>query len=153
MVAMNPSYFGARDAMPLDRFVGDARHVVESLFGKSSVEDLPPAARLAIEQQERIHALAARIFAPGTDGEELLEALCDATLRRPVFVTHLGVDPMQALAAGAHREGQNAAIYLLLAWIAQGRGEPQPQREGPHHASTRKPRKSAAPAAGGGRRR
>jgi hypothetical protein len=58
----------------------------------------------SIEASERIRALAARKFGDA-DGEELLEALCDATLRRPTFITQMGVDPMQALMFGAFREG------------------------------------------------
>lgn len=139
--ALNPARFGPRDAQPLDGFIADAKSIVEGLFGQAKEKDLPPFAQAAIEEQERIRAIAARLFG-SRDGEDLLEALCDACLRRPVFVTQIGVDPMQALAYGAFREGQAAAVYLLLAWIAEGRSEQAPNREGTSHARSTRPKRS-----------
>lgn len=142
---INPASFGPRQAQPLEQLMGDAKSAVEDLFGKTDPKDMPAFARAAIENTERIRGIAARLFAPGTEGEQLLEALCDATLRRPVFITQLGVDPMQALMYGAFREGQGAAIFLLLAWIAEGRSEQPPQREGESNANNvRKRRRKPA---------
>jgi hypothetical protein len=126
--AVNPARFGPRQAQPLEGLAADARDVLAGLFAKADPADLPPLARAAIEANERIRGIAARKFGDA-EGRELLEALCDATLRRPTFVTQLGIDPMQALVFGAFREGQAATVFLLLAWIAEGRGEQQPTRE------------------------
>lgn len=134
--AVNPARFGARAAQPLDDFTRDAKSVLEGLFGQSSEKDLPAFARAQIEATRKVREAAARIAATA-DGADLLEALCDATLRRPVFVTQFGVDPQQALLMGAFREGQNAAIFMLLAWIAEGRSERPVNREGSHELEGR----------------
>lgn len=143
MVAIDGNRFGARDAQPLAGYSADARSILDGLFGKSDPADLPPAARIAIEQSQRIRDIAARKFGDA-DGEALLEALCDATLRRPFFITQLGLPPDQVLAQGQFREGMAATVYLLLAWIAEGRNEEPPQREGPIHAPSIRPKKPAA---------
>ncbi len=146
MVAVSPSRFGARDAQPLDSYLAGAGQLVEDLFGKSNPNDLPPMARAAIEQTQRVRVLAARLF--GTpDGEELLEALCDATVRRPTFLTQAGMPADQVLALGSFREGQAATVFLLLAWIAEGRSEQPPQREGNHAPSIRPKRQRVAKSA------
>lgn len=150
MVAINPNRFGARDAQPLDSFMGSAKDVLEGLFGKADPNDIPPMARAAIEQSSRVRAIAARLF--GTpDGEELLEALCDATVRRPAFLTQAGMPADQVLALGSFREGQAATVFLLLAWIAEGRSEQPPQREGNHAPSIRPKRQRAAKSSTGKR--
>jgi hypothetical protein len=136
MVAINQNRFGARDPQPLDSFMGSAKDVLKGLFGEASAADLPPFAQAAIEQNERIRAIAARKFGDA-EGEELLEALCDATLRRPTFITQAGMPPDQVLALGQFREGMAATVFLLLAWIAEGRAEQPPQREGNHAKSIR----------------
>lgn len=143
MVAMAPSRFGARDAQPLDNYFGSARDVLQGLFGDNGNKDLPPFAQAAIEQTARIRAIAARKFGDA-EGEELLEALCDATLRRPTFITQMNMPPDQVLAIGQFREGMGAAVFLLLAWIAEGRSEQPPQREGSHAKSVRPKRSTAA---------
>lgn len=146
MVAISQNRFGARDAQPLDGFMGGAKSIIEDLFGKSDPNDLPPMARAAIEQTQRVREIAARLF--GTpDGEELLEALCDATVRRPTFLTQAGMPADQVLALGSFREGQAATVFLLLAWIAEGRSEQPPQREGNHAPSTRPKRQRVAKSA------
>jgi hypothetical protein len=143
MVAIGQNRFGARDAQPLDNYVGSAKDVLQGLFGDNGVKDMPPFAQAAIEQNDRIRAIAARKFGDA-EGEELLEALCDATLRRPVFITQMNMPPDQVLALGQFREGMGATVFLLLAWIAEGRSEQPPQREGSHAKSTRAKRKPAA---------
>lgn len=143
MVAINQNRFGARDAQPLDSFMGSAKDILAGMFGETSAKDLPPLARAAIEQTQRVREIAARLF--GTpDGEELLEALCDATVRRPTFLTQAGMPADQVLALGSFREGQAATVFLLLAWIAEGRSEQPPQREGNHAPSIRPKRQRAA---------
>lgn len=141
MVALG-NRFGARDAQPLDSFSGGAKQLVEDLFGKINKGDMPVFAQAAVEQTERIRAIAARKFGDA-EGEELLEALCDITLRRPTFITQSGMPPDQVLALGQFREGMGAMVFILLAWIAEGRGEQQPQREGTTHAKSTRKRKSA----------
>ena len=140
---VGPASFGPRQAQPLDHLMGDARSAVEGLFGKTATDELPPFARAAIENTARVRGLAARLFA-GAEGEELLEALCDAVIRRPMFITQMGLPPDQVLAMGQFREGMSASIFLLLTWIAEGRSEQPPQREGgTTNASVRKRRKPA----------
>lgn len=143
MVAINQNRFGTRDAQPLGNYFGDAKSVLEGLFGKSSEKDLPIAAQAQIEATQRIRAIAARLFG-GAEGEELLEALCDATLRRPFTLPPQGFTAEQRLSYADQREGQAQTTFMLLAWIAEGRGEQQPQREGPHARSTRPKRQPAA---------
>ncbi|MGY3392940.1 hypothetical protein ACVWW6_005531 [Bradyrhizobium sp. USDA 3311] len=136
MVAINQNRFGTRDAQPLGSFLGDAKDVLEGLFGTSDKKDLPALAQAQIEATQRVRAIAARLF--GTpEGEELLEALCDATLRRPFTLPPVAAGAEQRLAYADQREGQAQTIYMLLAWIAEGRSEQQPQREGSHAKSIR----------------
>lgn len=143
MVAIDSNRFGARDAQSLDGFAGSARDVLEGLFGKTSSKDLPPFAQAAIENTKRIRSLAAAKFGDA-DGEELLEALCDVTLRRPTFITQAGMPSDQVLALGQFREGMAATVFLLLAWIAEGRSEQPPQREGTTHARSVRPKRVSA---------
>jgi hypothetical protein len=145
MAAIAPNRFGARDAQPLDSYFGSAKDVLQGLFGDDGVKDMPPFAQAAIEQTARIRSLAARKFGDA-EGEELLEALCDATLRRPTFITQMNMPSDQVLALGQFREGMGATVFLLLAWIAEGRAEQPPQREGSHASSVR-PKRVAKPAA------
>jgi hypothetical protein len=159
--AVNPAVFSARQAQPLEQMMGDAKSAIEDLFGKTDPKDLPAWARAAVENKERIRGLAARLFAPNTEGEELLEALCDVVMRRPFVAPALGVPADQAARYADQREGQAQTIFILLAWIAEGRSEQPPQREGESHAqNVRKRRKPAKPddrpaddGAGQGRRR
>lgn len=137
-VAVSAASFGPRQAQPLDNYMNDAKSVLEGLFGPSDKKDLPVLAQAAIEQTRHIRGIAASLFMPGSDGEELLEALCDATLRRPTFITQMGLPSDQVLAMGQFREGMGAAIFLLLAWIADGRSEQPPQREGESHAQSKR---------------
>jgi hypothetical protein len=131
--AVSEARFGARDAQPLDQLVGDARDVLEGLFGKVDTKDLPMAARIAQERLARIRSIAARLFS-GPDGTELLEALCDATVRRPITLGPYGKTADEVAMYAKQREGQNETVFLLLAWIAEGRSEQPPQREGQTHA-------------------
>lgn len=142
MVAINPNRFGARDAQPIGNYFSDAKSMLEGLFGPDSSKDLPLFAQAAIEQTARLRAIAARKFGDA-EGEELLEALCDATLRRPTFITQMGMPADQVLAMGQFREGMGATVFLLLAWIAEGRQEQAPQRDGNHARSIRPKRQPA----------
>lgn len=135
--------FGARQAQPLSGFQTDAKSILDGLFSAPNAKDMPPMARAAIEQTQRIRAIAARKFGDA-EGEELLEALCDATLRRPVFITQMGIPADQVLAMGQFREGMGAAVYLLLAWVAEGRNEQPPQREGNHETGRKRPQRARA---------
>lgn len=143
MVAIDHNRFGARDAQPLGGYFSDAKAMLEGLFSPNSQQDMPPFARAAIEQTERVRAIAARKFGDA-DGEELLEALCDAVMRRPTFLTQMGMPADQVLALGQFREGMAATVFLLLAWIAEGRSEPAPQREGTTHARSIRPKSTQA---------
>lgn len=136
MVAINHNRFGARDAQPSENFLGDAKSILAGLFGPSDKKDLPALAQAQIEATERIRAIAARKFGDA-DGEELLEALCDAALRRPFTLPPTVASADQRLAYADQREGQAQVVYMLLAWIAEGRSEQPPQREGNHAKSIR----------------
>jgi hypothetical protein len=131
--AVNEARFGARDAQPLDNLTGDARDVLKGLFGDVNPQDLPIEARIAKERLARVRAIAARKFSDA-EGVELLEALCDATVRRPLTLGPYGKSCDEVALYAKQREGQNETTYLLLAWIAEGRSEQPPQREGKTHA-------------------
>lgn len=135
-----PASYGPREAEPIENFTTDARSILDGLFGKPDPKDLPTLARAAVENVERVRAIAARKFADD-DGQVLLEALCDATLRRPFFITQLGMTIDQTAMLGAFREGSAAATYLLLSWIAEGRKEQPPEREANHAGTSRKRRR------------
>ena len=136
MVAINQNRFGTRDAQPLGNFLGDAKSVLEGLFGPTDNKDLPAMAQAQIEATKRVREIAARKFGDA-DGEELLEALCDAALRRPFTLPPQAFSAEQRLAYADQREGQAQMIFMLLAWIAEGRSEQPPQREGSHAKSIR----------------
>lgn len=146
MVAINQNRFGTRDAQPLGNFIGDAKSVLEGLFGPSDNKDLPAMAQAQIDATKRVREIAARKFGDA-DGEELLEALCDAALRRPFTLPPQAFPAEQRLAYADQREGQAQMVFMLLAWIAEGRSEQPPQREGSHAKSIRpkRERKRAAP--------
>lgn len=128
MPAAVPPSYGPRAAQPLENMMPDARNILQGLFASVDPKDLPPDAQMAVEKKRRVAAAAARLFA-SADGREVLEALADATVRRPVQVIVPGVTAEWAALYAAKREGQNEALYLLLAWMAEGRGEQAPQRE------------------------
>jgi len=143
MVAVNPNRFGTRDAQPMGSFLGDAKSVLEGLFGPSDKKDLPALAQAQIEATQRVRSIAARIFG-APEGEELLEALCDAALRRPFTLPPTAATADQRLAYADQREGQAQIVFMLLAWIAEGRSEQPPQREGSHARSIR-PKREGKP--------
>lgn len=124
-----PGGFGPREAMPMDNFMSGAFDVLNGLFDEGKRKDLPPAMQEILEADKRVAEAAAR-FAATEDGRVILEWLCDQTLRRPTFFSHLGLDPMQAYAHGCFREGANAIVFSLLKAIATGRQEHPPHREG-----------------------
>lgn len=85
-------------------------------------------ARPKSEAEKARDADARRALAEGTarifdseDGAILLEHMVEATFRRIVFFTQLGVDPQQALLQGAFREGMCAIVAEILKLIAEGR--------------------------------
>ncbi|OKO68298.1 hypothetical protein AC629_42190 [Bradyrhizobium sp. NAS80.1] len=151
MVAINPSRFGTRDAQPLGSFLGNPKDVLEGLFGQSDPKDMPALARAQVEATQRVRQIASRIFATD-DGEELLEALCDAALRRPFTLPPTAASAEQRLAYADQREGQAQMVFMLLAWIAEGRSEQPPQREGSHAKSIR-PKRERKPDAKPARKR
>lgn len=124
-----PPTFGPREAQPLDSMIPDARSIAKGLFEEVDPKDLPAGARLAIEKQKATQEAAARLFTNNADFRLVLEALCDVTVRRPQLVIMPGVTTEFAALYSAKREGQNELLYLLLAWIAEGRGEQSPRRE------------------------
>lgn len=136
--------FGNRDAQPLGGFFEQGQSALADLIKQTRANELPAMAQAQVEQTKRIREIAARKFGDA-EGEELLEALCDATLRRPTFITQSGMPSDQVLALGQFREGMGATVFLLLGWIAEGRNEQPPQREGHHAKSTRKPKSRARP--------
>lgn len=123
-----PASYGPRQAQPLDALMRDARDVVDGIFGKVNSKDLPIGAQIAIERRARVTALAARILG-GDEGRELLEAMADASVRRPHTIIAPGISTEFAALYAAKREGQDEMLYLLLSWIAEGRGEAAPTRE------------------------
>lgn len=131
--AVSSARFGARNAQPLESLMGDARSVLDGLFPDNDA--LPVEARIERERIARVRGIAARLFGD-RDGLELLEALCDATVRRPVTLGPYGKSCEEVALYAKQREGQNETIYLLLAWIAEGRAEKPPNREGQIHEDT-----------------
>lgn len=124
----NASY-GARHAMPIDQYIsqiGKVDEFLEGLFPGASDEEI----REAAEQVKRIHATAARLFATA-DGRELLEWLCDLTLRRSKFIVAPGMSPGVGYALAALQEGKQQVVWMLICAIAMGRSERPPTREGP----------------------
>jgi hypothetical protein len=144
--------FGVRDAQPLDALMGDARDVLDGLFGKVDNKDLPITARIAQEREDHIRAAAARVAAT-PDGLVLIEALCDATVRRPVTLGPYGKTIDEVAMYAKQREGQNETTFLLLAWIAAGRSEQPPQREGLTHAPQKQATRNNRTVRTGDRRR
>lgn len=142
---VSPARFGPRQAQPVDSFLGDAKSVLEGLFAKVDPKDLPPEARMAVETRERIATIAARKFGDA-EGEELLEAICDEALRRPFTLPAHSATGKQRLAYADQREGQAQLAYWILALIAAGRSEQQPQRNGANNVSKRKRRTREKPA-------
>ncbi len=127
--ALAPAHFGPRNAQPLDQIIPGALDVLQGLFAPPDPKDMPPLARAAMEAQAEIKRIASEKFSDDA-GRMLLEAICDATIRRPVMVVVRGLTIEQAALYAAKREGQNDTVYMLLAMIAGGRGEQPPAREG-----------------------
>lgn len=127
-----PPVFSTRDAVPLDGLLGqianpDVQKMLEGLWPKDEKTDA--ATTELLEEQRRVSAAYARFFMT-EDGRTILENLCDVTVRRPTFVSILGVDPLQAYAHGVQREGANALLWFILTHIAAGRSQQMPDREG-----------------------
>ena len=126
----NGNRFGPREAMPLDQFINEAGSIIDELFPKTGDSDeFARLVKVQTEEIRRVRAAAARIF-DTEDGRLVLEALCDSTLRRPTFITHVNMPADRGYAFGCFREGMNAAVFAILRAIAEGRDEPPPQREG-----------------------
>ncbi|MBL4693517.1 MAG: hypothetical protein JKY92_09345 [Magnetovibrio sp.] len=75
------------------------------------------------EEDRKAIASAWSDFAKTSAGEKAIDALFDATLRRTVYFTSLGVDPLSVAQFGAFREGQNSVAQTIALMIALGRGE------------------------------
>lgn len=122
--------FTPHGAQPIESMIADAKGVLEGLFAKPlDTKDLPAHARAQIEASQRVKATAARFFSTA-EGREFFEALCDATVRRPVVLVAPQMNADAALLYAAKREGQNEAVYMLLAMIAEGLGQQPIAREG-----------------------
>lgn len=153
--AISQARFGARNAQPLDDLMKDARSIAAGLFDQANPDDMPLEARQEQERVARVRAIAARKFGDD-DGLELLEALCDATVRRPITLGPIGKTCEEVALYARQREGQNETLFMLLAWIAEGRSEQPPQREGKIHADTKlatRNKRAARSGRGSGRRR
>jgi len=126
--AVPPASFGPREAMPIDGFVsqiGKVDEFLDSLFPGATDDEIKEAA----EQLKQMHATAARVFAT-EDGRELVEWLCDLTLRQPSFIVAPNVDPGVGYALCGRREGENKIVWMLICAIASGRSQKPPAREG-----------------------
>jgi trimethylamine:corrinoid methyltransferase-like protein len=123
-MSANPRY-GRREAQPVD----DIMSRVDKVLGEMGLELTPPSARSAMtEYDKRVAQAAAKIATP--EGLVLLEYLADISVRRPVYMAHMNLDPMRAYAIGCQREGQNQLFFTLLAMIQRGREENLEMREG-----------------------
>lgn len=127
----NPASFGAREAQPIDAMMDKLMAQGWDFFGDKLTETLDTSSRRAWSSEFEAEAKrragdAAALFAT-REGREILEWLCDITVRRPIWVMNLG---SEALTYAAMREGQNAIIYTLMKLIAEGRKEQPPEREG-----------------------
>ncbi|MGN8170482.1 hypothetical protein [Agrobacterium sp. 22117] len=107
-----------------------------STGGWDFVEGVNPEAKKALtiqqakdaEDQKSIARAWAR-FARSSDGKKALEQLFDTTLRRTVFFTSLGLDPMSMAVFGAFREGQNALAHEIARQIGLGNSEATKPRD------------------------
>lgn len=117
-----PATFGARQAQPVDGFLDVVAQIdVDRLMDRFQ----SPVATEFNKSREQVAKIAAAFFLG--EGRPVLEWLCDITIRRPHIMPFLG--PEAAFFA-AHREGQNSAIWQIIAAIAEGREETPPVREG-----------------------
>lgn len=124
--------FGPRQAMPLDNYLANIGTIARGLFPEATEEEKKRAQELRAAETAVANA-AARLYngvaEPG-DFRALLEHLCDITVRDVTFVALPGVDPMQAYALGAKREGRAEIVFTIMKLIAAGRQEKPPHREG-----------------------
>lgn len=74
------------------------------------------------DQAEAIRA-AWKAFAQSEGGKLALQDLCDRTLNRATFLTHLGLPADQLAIYGAAREGQNAIVLAILRIISEDEAE------------------------------
>lgn len=75
---------------------------------------------------------AFKAFHASPEGRKALQYLCDRTINRPVFLTHLGLSAEQVAIYGAHREGANQLMWQILKLIATG--EPDDKQPAPREA-------------------
>jgi hypothetical protein len=118
--------YGRREAQPVD----DIMSRVDKVLGDMGLELTPPSARSAMTEDDKRVAQAAAAIAATHEGQIVLEYLADITVRRPVYLAHMNLDPMRAYALGCQREGQNQIFFTLLAMIQRGRDEDPEMREG-----------------------
>lgn len=122
--AIPDAAFGAAQAQSIDAYMAQIGAI--DLDALNQTLDGVEAARAeAARQREQATALAARLLEPAF--RPLLDALLDASLRRPMLVPGLGPERLAYL---ERREGANALMWMLLSWAAEGRGERPPYREG-----------------------
>ena len=116
-----------RRALPLDamraRLDQMLGHIdLDALLSGQSPQAPDPLQRAAAHQ-------AAQLFA-GPEGQDLLEYLADATVRRPTVLPPLSCDPERAYAQMQRRAGQDDVFWFLLRLIAMGREQEPINREG-----------------------
>lgn len=125
-MSVNAPRYGRREAQPLDDIMARADKVLADM----GLELTPPTARSAMTEDDKRVAQAAATIASTASGLVLIEYLADITVRRPVYLAHMNLDPMRAYALGCQREGQNQLFFTLLAMIQRGRDEDPDMREG-----------------------
>ena len=117
--------------MDLQSIVAGARGGGWDWFDKvdDRVKDAVNLRQELAEEAARAIARAWAGFAEAPDGKKALELLFDTTLRRTVFFTSLGLDPLSIAVWGAFREGQNALAHEIARQIAKGRGDTTKPRD------------------------
>ncbi|MDD7908673.1 hypothetical protein PUV47_01980 [Pseudovibrio exalbescens] len=106
---------------------------IEKLMGRFAAD--PQAKERSAQEERAAHERRARYLAAlaavfsTEDGRLVLEELLNGTLRRTTFQTQFGVDPLQAYAHGAFREGQNAVVATILKDLAEVGRDHTPEKE------------------------
>lgn len=113
---MSEPVFGPRQALPLDLVMAQSEDRPWDFLDRL----LDPRGGRAAELENsatRIGPLVYRL-ALSREGREILEWLCDITVRRPHFIAGMGIE--QAALYGASREGQDGVVFALLKAARQG---------------------------------
>lgn len=142
--------FGPREAVTLDGMMKSA-----GLEGWDMLEKLlDPKGEMQGELENTAKSVAPLIYglALSSEGREILEWLCDITVRRPTFIHGMGIE--QAALYAANREGQAGVIFTILKAIKTGqeivgdRAPTIPQRPAsarPAAAKKKAPRRKKGP--------